>query len=344
MNFTVVEGAIRFGLAAVKNVGEGAIESILEVRKEGGPFRSLFDFCERVDHRRVNRRVVESLIKCGAFDFPGTKRSQMMSVLGQAVDIGHKIQKDRINGQFSLFDVMPQQDLGIVYPPLPDIKEWDESRLLHCEKEALGFFITGHPLAKHESMLKKFANTDTLKLRELSDGTGVRIGGLVRDYKHYNDRKGDLMAFVTLEDLSGFVEVTLFSSLYSSVSDLIEKDAAVFIEGRVTRDEKSVKILGDGVIPIDKVEETWTTGVRLNLDMTDLDKQRLQELYNILRKHKGTCGAYLHLRMPHRTETIIALPDNIRLRPGKALTDEINNFLGYGAVETVCQKHVNGAY
>ena len=241
------------------------------------------------------------------------------------------------NASYALSFQGAHPDLVLRVAPAPAL------RLLSYEKESLGFFITGHPLARYESIVRKYANTDTSKVRELSDRSVVRIGGLIRDFKHYNDRKGDLMAFVTLEDLSGFVEVTLFSSLYSSVSDLIEKDAAVFIEGRVTRDEKSVKILGDGVIPIEKAEETWTTGVRLNLDMTDLDKQRLQELYNILRKHKGTCGAYLHLRMPHRTETIIALPDNIRLRPGKALTDEINNFLGYGAVETVCQKHVNGA-
>ncbi len=338
MSFTVVEGAIRFGLAAVKNVGEGAIESILEVRKEEGPFKSLFDFSERVDHRRVNRRVVESLIKCGAFDFPGTRRSQMMSVLEKALEIGHKVQRDRMNGQFSLFEFMPQQDLGVVYPPLPDMKEWDESQLLHCEKEALGFFITGHPLAKHESTLKKFANTDTLKLRELSDGTVVRIGGLVRDFKHYNDRKGDRMAFVTLEDLSGFAEVTLFSSLFASVSDLIEKDAALFVEGRVTRDENSVKILGDSVISIEKAEETWTTSVRLNLDMTSLDREMLERLYEILQKHKGTSSAYLHLRMPQRTETVIALPDHMRLRAGRALTEAINDFLGYGAVETVCQR------
>ncbi|KPK15702.1 MAG: DNA polymerase III subunit alpha, partial [Nitrospira bacterium SG8_3] len=338
MNFTVVDGAIRFGLAAVKNVGEGAIESILEVRKQGGPFKSLFDFCERVDHRRVNRRVVESLIKCGAFDSSGTKRSQMMSVLEKAVEIGHKIQRDRVNGQFSLFEVMPQQDMGVVYPSLPDMKEWDESQLLRCEKEALGFFITGHPLAKQAPILKKFANTDTLKLRELPDGTGVRIGGLVRDYKHYNDRKGDRMAFVTLEDLSGFAEVTLFSSLFASVSDLIRKDTAIFVEGRVTRDENSVKILGDAVIPIEKAEETWTTSVRLKLDITSLDREVLERLYDILQKHKGTSSAYLHLRMAQRTETVIALPDHMKLRAGRALTEAINGFLGYGAVETVSQR------
>lgn len=338
ITFMVVNGAIRFGLAAIKNVGEGAIESILAVRSEGGPFESLFDFCERVDQRKVNRRVIESLIKCGAFDSTGAKRSQMMSVLDQALEIGQKIQKDRMNGQISLFEVMPEHGLGVIYPPLSDMEEWNEGQLLKHEKESLGFFITGHPLARHESILNKFANTDTLELRELSDGAVVRLGGLVRDVKHHNDRKGDLMAFVTLEDLSGFAEVTLFSSVYSSVSDLVVKDAAIFIEGRVTKDEKSVKILGDTVIPIEKAEETWTTSVRLNLDITSLDKEKLQQLYDILEKHKGTSGAYLHLRIPQRTETIVALPDHIRLRAGSALTNAINEFLGYAAVETVCQR------
>ncbi len=338
MSFTVVDGAIRFGLAAIKNVGEGAIESILEVRDKDGPFLSLFDFCERVDHRKVNRRVVESLIKSGAFDSTGTKRSQMMSVLEEAVEIGQKIQKDRTDGQFSLFEIMPQQGQGVIYPPLPEMKEWNESELLNYEKEALGFFVTGHPLARYESVLTKFANTDTLRLRELSDGAHVRIGGLVRDYKHYNDRKGDRMAFVTLEDLSGFAEITLFSSLYSSVSDLIEKDTAIFVEGRVTKDEKSVKILGNSVIPIQKAEETWTTSVRLKLDVTDLEKGMLERLSNLFKDHKGTSSAYLHLRIPEKTETVIALPDHIKLRPGKALTEAINSLLGYGAVETVCQR------
>jgi DNA polymerase-3 subunit alpha len=262
----------------------------------------------------------------------------MITVLDQALEIGQKIQKDRMDGQISLFEVMPEHGLGVVYPLLPDMEEWNEGQLLKHEKESLGFFITGHPLARHESILNKFANTDTLEIRELSDGAVVRLGGLVRDVKHHNDRKGDLMAFVTLEDLSGFAEVTLFSSVYSSVSVLVVKDAAIFIEGRVTKDEKSVKILGDTVIPIEKAEETWTTSVRLKLDITSFDKEKLQQLYDILEKHKGTSGACLHLRIPQRTETIVALPDHIRLRAGSALTNAINEFLGYDAVETVCQR------
>ncbi len=338
MDFAVVGGKVRFGLAAIKNVGEGAIESILEVQKEGGPFESLYDFCERVDHRKVNRRVIESLIKSGAFDVTGAKRSQMMAAVDDAVGIGQRIQQDRKDGQFSLFEVITDNNQGAAYPPLPEVGEWDESQILNYEKESLGFFITGHPLARYEPILNKFANTDTLKLQNLADGAVVRIGGVVRDYKHYNDRKGALMAFVTIEDLNGFAEVTLFASVYSAVSELIEKDAAILIEGRVAKDERSVKILADSVIPIERAEETWTTSVHLKLDITSLDKERLQGLHGILQQHKGSCTGYLHLLMPRMTETIIALPEGIRLKASPALTEAVNGYLGYGAVETVCQR------
>ncbi|MCK4485275.1 MAG: DNA polymerase III subunit alpha, partial [Desulfobacterales bacterium] len=338
MNFMVVQGKIRFGLAAVKNVGQGAIESILEDRRQGGPFKSLFDFCEQVDHRKVNRRVIESLIKSGAFDSTGARRSQMMSVLEETLEVGQKTQKDRTSGQFNLFETMGMDSQRTMYPPFPEMEEWNEGELLNYEKESLGFFITGHPLARYEPILRKFANTDTVKLHDLSEGRVVRIGGIVRDYKRHNDRKGEVMAFVTLEDLSGLAEVILFASLYSSVSGFIEKDSAIMVEGRVTRDEKSTKILADTVVPIDKAEGTWTASVHLNLDMSGLNKENLQKLCEILKQHKGSCSAYLHLLMPQRTDTIIALSDSIRVKADPDLTQAVNKFLGYSAVETVCQK------
>ncbi len=338
MNFTAVQDKIRFGLAAVKNVGQGAIDSVLEVRKESGPFESLFDFCERIDHRKVNRRVVESLIKAGAFDSTGARRSQMMSVLDDAFEVGQRTQKDRMNGQFTLFEAMAMDGHDGIYPPFPEIGEWNESELLNYEKESLGFFITGHPLARYEPVLKKFASANTLKLQDFSDGRVVRIGGIVREYKLHHDRKGEVMAFVTLEDLSGLAEVILFASLYSSVSDLIEKDSAIMVEGRITRDEKSSKILADMIAPIDKAEESWTASVHLRVDITGLNKQSLQKLCEILKQHKGSCSAFLHLLMPQRTDTIIALPDSMRVKAGQDLTEAVNNFLGYSAVESVCQK------
>jgi len=323
---------------AVKNVGQGAIESILEVRNAGGPFESLFDFCERVDLRKVNRRVIESLVKCGAFDCTGTRRSQMMTILDDAMDVGQKIQRDRADGQISLFDIFSTQGIDVVHPQLPDMPEWGEDERLGYEKESLGFFVTGHPLARYENLVAKYANTDCLRVRESPDGATVRIAGLVRELKRYNDKKGDVMAFMTLEDLGGFVEITLFSSVYSAARDLVEEGAALFVEGRVTKDERSVKILAESIVPIESVDELWTTSIRLSLDMTRLDKEKLRKLREILQQHQGTCGAYLHLTLPETSETVIELPRDLKLKAGKALSDAVNGFLGYGAVEMVCHK------
>jgi len=146
------------------------------------------------------------------------------------------------------------------------------------------------------------------------------------------------MAFVTLEDLSGLAEVTLFASLYSTVSELVEKDSAIIVEGRVSRDEQSTKILADTVVPINKAEETWAANIHLNLDITSLDKGSLQKLLEIFQQHRGSCNAFLHLIMPQRTDTVIALPDSIRMKASQGLTEAVNGFLGYAAVETTVQR------
>ncbi len=332
--FTVTDSKIRFGLVAVKNVGEAAIESIIGERKEG-KFSSLFEFCERVDLRKVNKRVIESLIKCGAFDYTGAYRSQMLASLEDALDYGQRIQKERNDPQMGLFDMGGSRQM-INVPAMPKIAEWDEKELLSLEKESLGFYITGHPLTSYEDLLDKFTNANAISLKENNDGKAVRIGGIVTNTKIIKTKKGDLMAFVTIEDMNGSVEATVFSSLYTSVSDLLIDDNPILIEGQIQKDENSVKILADTVIPMDKAEETWTASVHFNLDITRTEKEVLAGLKDILKKHPGTCQGYIHLYDPEKTETIIALSDNIKLKAGASLTLEVNRFLGYNAVETLC--------
>jgi len=175
--FTVIGSKIRFGLVAVKNVGEGAIEVIIDARKEGR-FSSLFDFCERVDLKKANKRVVESLIKCGAFDSTGANRSQMMVSLENAIDYGQRVQKEKADPQMGLFDIgAAKQNINL--PQMSGIDEWDEKQLLTFEKEALGFYITGHPLTRFEDLLDKFTNANTISLKEKNDGEIVRIGGIL---------------------------------------------------------------------------------------------------------------------------------------------------------------------
>jgi len=333
--FTVKGKEIRFGLVAVKNVGESAIESIIEARTEG-PFSSLFDFCERVDLRKVNKRVMESLIKCGAFDSTEDFRSRQMASLEDALEYGQRVQKERADPQMGLFGTGSDDQEVINYPPMPQIDEWDEKQLLALEKESLGFYITGHPLSIYEDLLEKFTNANTVMLKEIADGSTLRLGGTVRSTKTIKTKKGELMAFVTIEDLQGSVEAVIFPGVYQTAYDLLIEDAPILVQGQLQKDETSVKILADSVIAMDKAEEKWTAEVHFNLDITRQEKKTLVGLYDIFKRHPGTCKAFLHLCNLEKTDTIIALPDSMRLKAGTALTREANGFLGYSAVETIC--------
>ncbi len=332
--FTVYGDKIRFGLVAVKNVGEAAIEAIIEVLGDE-KFASLFGFCERVDLKKVNKRVIESLIKCGAFDSTGANRSQMMAALEDALDYGQRVQKELLDPQIGLFDgtVNPQV---INAPTLPDIEEWSEKQRLAFEKESLGFYVSGHPLKRYEDLIDKFTNANAVSIKELNNGGAVRIGGLIRSTKIIKTKRGDLMAFVAIEDLHGAVEATVFSRVYARVSDLLVEDNSVFIQGQVQKDEQSVKILAEKVVAMDKAEETWTASIHFNVEISRTDRDELEKLNGILKKHPGACRAYLHLRSPDKTDSIIALPTTMKLKAGGALTREVNELLGYNAVETLC--------
>ncbi len=332
--FTVTGSKIRFGLVAVKNVGEGAIESIIESRKEGR-FTSLFNFCERVSFQKVNKRVMESLIKCGAFDSTGDKRSRMMASLEDALGYGQRVQREMADPQIGLFDTGEIKQTAD-YPPMPEIDEWDEKQLLVFEKEFLGFYITGHPLTRYEDVLDKFTNANSISLKEKKDGETIRIGGIIRNVKTINTKKGDLMAFVTIEDLLGSVEVTIFSSVYASVHNYLSGDSPILVQGRIQKDENSVKILVDSLMPIDEAEEKLTASIHFNLNITRTNKESLLKLYDILKKHPGPCLAHIHLCEPEKTETLIALPDTIKVKAGPALTRKVNELFGHSVVETVC--------
>ncbi len=333
--FTVVDKKIRFGLVAVKNVGEGAIESIIEYR-EDGKFTSLFDFCERVSFKKVNKRVVESLIKCGAFDSSGDKRSEMMASLDDAIDYGQRIQRENADPQLSLFDLGDGNNANINMPKMVKLDEWDEKQLLAFEKELLGFYVTGHPLDKYKETLEKFTNTGSSSLREAKDGSTVRTGGLVNSVKNFRTKKGDMMAFTTIEDLQGSFEVVVFPSVYASANDLLFEDSAVLIQGKVQQEEESAKMLADAIIPIDKAEETWTASIIIEIDSAKVQKDMLAKLKDILQKHLGACKVFFHMLTEDGAIVVIALPDSMKLKPSRALTREVNTLFGYDAVNTTC--------
>ncbi len=335
-HFIVREGSIRFGLAAVKNVGEAAIDAIIEARKQG-KFSSLFEFCQRVDIRKVNKRVIESLIQCGAFDSTGQHRSQMMAVVEDALDYGHKIQKEAADPQLQLFgNELNTQPLNP--PAMPGIDEWDQKQKLELEKEAIGFYITGHPLDQFQDVIEKFANTDSIALKDdnVKDGAVVRIGGIVKNVKCITTKRGELMAFLELEDMHGSVEVTVFSSTYASVKDILADDAPLIVQGAVEKKEKTIKIIADSIVPVEKAEEIWTASIHMTIEPGRTDNESLEKLKEILLRYRGNCKGYLHVVIPEKTETVIELPDDWRLSASVNLTREVNALLGYHAVHSQC--------
>ena len=285
--FSVSDSKIRFGLAAVKNVGEAAIESVIETRKEGN-FSSVFEFCQRVDIRKVNKRVLESLIQCGAFDSAGYYRSQMMACVEDALDYGQRIQKEAADSQMQLFGGSAGQE-QLNPPTMPDIAEWDEKQKLSLEKEAIGFYITGHPLDEFQALLEKFASTNSLDLMDegVKDGAVVRMGGIIRSAKTIMTKRGDPMAFVELEDIHGSVEVVVFTKIYTQASGFLLIDTPVFVQGEVQKNEKFVKILAESIVPIEKAEESWTASVHMTLDAGRANPQTLNDLHQVLKNYPG---------------------------------------------------------
>jgi DNA polymerase-3 subunit alpha len=297
----------------------------------------LYDFCQRVDMGKVNKGVLISLIKCGAFDSTGDARACLSSALEDIMDFGHTIQQEKSDPQMCLFGAC-DDSLGINCPPLPDIEEWDEKELLAMEKEALGFYITGHPLNRYQHIIDKFTNADALGLMDHADTECVRIAGIVRSSKVIKTKKGDLMAFVTVEDMQGATEVVVFSSVYAASNQLLTDDNPVLVEGRIQKDENSAKILADKIVPIDQAEETWTASIHLNLEVTRTDRDVLESLQDVLKAHTGPCAAFIHLKNPEKAEAVIALPESLKLKAGRALKRDVEGLLGYQALETVCEK------
>ncbi|WP_243371734.1 DNA polymerase III subunit alpha [Geotalea sp. SG265] len=331
LSFRVLGNSIRFGMGAVKNVGESAIEAILEARK-AGPFADIFDFGERVDQRKVNKRVVESLIKCGAFDSTGAKRAPLMAGLEDAMSLGQKIQQERESAQVSLFGVEEMtKGNGNGMGVLPDLPEWDDKFFLNQEKEALGFYITGHPLDRYSAQIKKFASVHTSDFAEIKDKTEVKICGIVVARKEFITKKGDKMAFVTLEDLHGSVEVVVLAKVYSRVAEFLGGDDPILVSGTVEVGEKNIKVIASDVALLRELTERETRRVHLTLQ-SGVAREQLESLKGIIKRYPGACRSYLHIVIPEQSRTTINLPDTCMLSASEDLSLEVKNLLGYNAV------------
>ena len=244
-DFTPVPEGIRFGLAAVRNVGHGAIGAIIRAREEGGVFRDLDDFCERVDLHQVNRRVMESLVHGGALDSLGMRRSQILAVLDLAMEKGIRRQEEQACGQVSLFDT---GGLAEVHKTTaPDLPEFSREEILTMEKTYLGFYVSGHPLDDYRTLLERPGITPVSRLEEKRDGEMLALGGIVTGLKRSITRRNENMAYLTLEDLTGDVDVLVFPKTYRAVGTRLEKDAVILLKGRLNKGEDRMKVFAEKI-------------------------------------------------------------------------------------------------
>lgn len=323
---------IRFGLAAVKNVGQSAIESIIEAREEGGPFTGLYDFCSRVDLRRVNKRVVESLIQAGAFDSLEPNRRPLLINLEQAIGQGQAAARDREGGQFSMLEVFAEQSPETETMTLGmEGDDWPHLERLSREKEALGFYLSGHPLDGYTEVLAGLTDTDTARVAEAKDGRTVRLGGLIVDKKEITTKSGDRMAFVTVEDLAGTQEVVVFARVFKECVEVLSGDDPVLVAARVQREEDTVKLLADKIVSLE--EAASRPVVRLVLNLHDWDRAQLSALKKILVGNRGACRVFLRLDLADKGQVLVALPDLYRVEPGRAVESRIKDIFGAEVVE-----------
>ncbi len=327
LKFSVHAEKIRFGLAAVRNVGGGAAEEIIRQRETGGRYSDLFDFCARLDSKAVNKRVLESFIKAGAYDSTGARRSQLTAVLDQAVALGQAFQRDREAGQVSLFgDQASSPEWSGTGEELPDVPEWSEAERLNGEKEVLGFYVTGHPLRKHEETLRHFATVRTSELRELKEESEIILGGHISHVKPHLTRKGDKMAFLTLEDLHGAVEVTVFKDTYRKSMYLLEEERVVFIKGRLMLQDKQPKVIAHEVIPIEEAAKL-AQEVHVRFSTGQFGEKELTRLGELSMKHQGSCVLYLHCMTP-QGEVPIRANSMFRVKASPGFVSDVEALFG----------------
>ncbi len=328
LSFTVVDQNIRFGLAAVKNVGGKAAAEIIRVREIEGPYKSFFDLCCRLDLSKVNRRVLESLIKSGAFDGEGVARAQLFAAIDTAMENGQSASRDRVCGQQSLFtfagEELAREDA--CYPD--DATPWSDKEQLTYERDVLGFYLSSHPLQRYVDELKRCTTSSVAELVNCENSAQMRVGGLLTAVRSKRTKNGKIMAFAVLEDLSGSVEVTLFEETFTKARDFIAVDEPLILEGRVeiNDDHTKAKMLVSEVFSLEEALSKVIEKVIMILLHEQAVPARLAMLQDILQRHQGNCPAFMHILMPDY-EVVMAL-EKFPLQPSVDLVHEVNGLYG----------------
>jgi DNA polymerase-3 subunit alpha len=349
--FTVIPEGVRFGLTAIKGLGEGAIRAIVEVRSRLGRITSLHQLCEEIDLRLVNKRVLEALVKSGACDglipagvAAAAGRAKLSGAVDSALEHGGRTQRDREDGQGGLFGSVDDGDLAIIR--LPDSPPWSEMELLGFEKEALGLYLSGHPIDRHAEALRTFGarTVGDLTLSDLpasADGSpgrliveDVHVGGIVSGIRPLKTRKGDAMCVFTLEDHQGAVEVVVFPEAFAKSRGLIEDDALLLVRGRFERDEESARLQAADLLPLAQLKERLARGVRIHLK-AGCPRTTIEALWDLLAAHRGDRPVAIEVDVNGGSQHVRVRSDvnsSIRVKPTDQFIAAVELLCGPGAV------------
>jgi DNA polymerase-3 subunit alpha len=324
-DFAVVDGKIRFGLNAVKGVGEGACRSIIAAREENGPFESIWDFAERVDASVSNKRVLEALVKCGAL--PGSRKAAL-DVLEDAVRLGQQYQADCLAGQGSIFDLAPIEEIPRKHPTL-STDEFDKNELLRLEKEVLGLYVSEHPLSGIREQLRRKSDATIAELDRRRDGEVVTVGGIVASLRHMTTKRGDAMVFLRLEDVTGGVETVVFNSTYDRARELCTTDRILIVKGRIDRKEGETKLVAMELSAFEAVPEKRE--VWLKIDATKAGAGTIRELAALIKDFPGESPVYADLTTS-QGKKVYAFGPQYKVKPAPDFYAEVKMLLGESAV------------
>jgi len=326
------KGVIRFGLAAVKGVGKKAVEQIIVSREKTGKFESLFHFCENVDLHAVNKQVLESLIKAGAFDRLGGNRAQMIAGLEKAMQNGSRLQADKQNGQMNFFSQMSQKnDYAKDSEHLPEVPPWPEAQMLAFEKEVLGFYVTSNPLSHHAEIINLYSTRNTSQLADAKQDEPAVIGGMITKTRYHITQKGrnagSKMAVFILEDLQGQAEVVLFPESLEKNAALLKEDTVIFAKGKLDCRREKPNIIADELIALDKAHEKLANKVRIRLDAAEVSKEKVAMIRDICEHHRGRSRLYVSVRTD-KGKVYAAADKNLSVNPDPEFCRKMKQLVG----------------
>jgi len=328
VHFVVTPKGIRFGMAAIKNVGVNAVEEIIRARNEKGKFKNIYDFCKAIDLRIVNKKTIESLIQVGACDSLEGHRAQLLEAVERAMQYAQSAQTAELRGQASLFEGSSTAESLITYPPLPDVPPWSESEKLSREKALLGFYVSGHPLTKYEDEVNAFANVRLGEPYNVQSGATVRACGIISSVRRKIDKKGKTMAFVTLEDFTGKGRCIFFSDAFQKFGKYMEVDAMVMVIGKGEAEGDFLTIIVNEVYPMEKVREKFTKSITISFNINEVQESTIVELRKLIERHRGNCSLYFIVQNGALSDTIRFYSKRFTVEPSNEFIAELRQMFG----------------